>query len=185
MIKIDAPKIKEVEKQLGEFKKQAPSVIARALNRAVENTRTNAVRKTTEQYGIKAKDVRATISIVKANKNTLGAVVKSKGPMLPLSKFKVNPSNPRPKNPPKVLKVAVKKNGLKEILGAFVADVNGNKVFRREGKSRLPIKQLFAPAVPIMIGNANVLDYIESEALKVFDKRLDHEINRALGSGKK
>lgn len=184
MIKVDAEKIKEVEKQLGSFSNKAPTVISRALNRAAENARTNAVKKAREEYEIKAKDVRGTISITKANKSFLGARVESKGERIPLDRFKVSPKNPRPKKPPKVLKVAVKKNGLKDLIGAFVADIHGNKVFTRKGKSRLPIERLFGPAVPQMLGNQDVKAFIESEAQKVFDKRLDHEIQRVLEGGK-
>jgi Prophage minor tail protein Z (GPZ). len=184
MITIDASKLKEVEEQLGSFKNKAPTVIARALNRAAQNARTNAVKKVREEYQIKAGDVRSTIKITQANKNTLGALVKSTGGRIPLIKFKVSPSSPRPKNPPKALRAAVKKSGLKEIVSAFVANVNGNKVFRRTSKKRLPIEQLFGPAVPQMLGNVSVREYIESEAAKMFDQRLDHEIQRVLESGK-
>ncbi|WP_088227790.1 phage tail protein [Desulfosporosinus sp. FKB] len=183
MITIDAEKLKEVEERLGSFKNKAPNVIARALNRAAQNARTNAVKKVREDYQIKAGDVRSTIKITQANRTTLGAVVKSTGERIPLIKFKVSPSNPRPKKPPSVLKVQVKKTGLKEIVGAFVADINGNKVFRRTGKSRLPIEQLYGPAVPQMLGSSSVRQFVESEASKMFDQRLDHEIQRILESG--
>lgn len=184
MITIDADKIKEVEEQLGSFRNKAPSAIARALNRAAQNARTNAVKKAREGYQIKASDIRSTIKITSANKNTLGALVKSTGERIPLIKFKVSPKDPRPKNPPKMLKAAVKKTGLKGVVGAFVADINGNKVFQRTGKSRLPITQLFGPAVPQMLGSQDVRTFVESEAAKVFDQRLDHEISRILESGK-
>lgn len=181
MITIDIEKVKEVEKELGQYKSKAPVALSRALNRAASNAKTNASKKVRENYTIKAKDISSTISITKANRGSLRAVVKSKGERIPLIKFKVSPSNPRTKNPPKVLKVAVKKGGLKALVGAFVANVNGNKVFRRLGKSRLPIEQLFGPAVPQMLGTSTVKEFVESEATKVFDQRLDHEIKRILG----
>lgn len=184
MMTIDVHTIKKVEKELGSFRNKTPTVLTRALNRAAQNAKTNAVRKVREQYQVKAKDIRDTIKITKANKSTLGAIVKSTGYRIPLNKFKVNPANPRPKNPPKVLKVAVKKDGLKELLGAFVADINGSKVFRRTTSKRLPIELLYGPAVPQMLGNVSVKDFIENEAAKVFEQRLNHEINRALEGNK-
>lgn len=184
MIRVDASKLKEVEQQLGSFSNKAPTVISRAINRAAQNARTNAVSKAREEYVIKAKDVRDTIKIRKASTRSLGAVVTSKGSKVPLIKFKMSPNKPRPKRPPKSLKVGVKKGGLKEILSAFVADINGNKVFERETKKRLPIKQLFGPSVPEMLGNENVKTYVEREAVKMFDKRLEHEINRIWEVGK-
>lgn len=180
MITIDANLIREVEVQLGSFKNKAPAVISRALNRATANAKTNAVKKVREEYIIKAKDVRDTIKVTKANRKSLGAVVSSTGGHIPLIKFKVSPKTARPKKQPKILKAAVKKDGLKEVIGAFVANVNGDKVFKRTSRSRLPIEQLFGPAVPQMLGNVDIKTYVETEAMKTFNRRLDHEMNRIL-----
>lgn len=181
MITIDESTIKEVEARLGDYKKKAPSALSRALNRAASNAKTNASKKAREQYTIKAKDINQTINITKASSGSLRAVVKSKGERIPLIKFKVSPANPRPKNPPKVLKVQVKKDGLKALVGAFVANVNGNKVFKRTTSKRLPIQQLYGPAVPQMLGASTIEEYVESEATKMFNQRLDHEVERIMG----
>jgi hypothetical protein len=185
MIEITAKNIKEVEERLGSFRNKAPLAISWALNRAADNVKTNAAKKAREEYEIKAKDIKDTLRIIKANKNSLSAEVRSKGARIPLIKFKVRPNEPRPSNPPKILRVAVKKTGLKGLVGAFVADINGNKVFKRKTRSRLPIEQLFGPAVPQMLGNPEVKKYIENEAMKVYYKRLDHEIDHILGVDKK
>lgn len=179
MIEVNERMISDVQRRLGQFKNKAPTVISRALNRAASNAKTNAVKKAKEEYEVKSTDVRSTIQITKSNRNQLGAMVTSTSTKLPLHKFKVSPKTPRPRNPQR-LKVAVKKSGLKELMHAFVANVNGNKVFERETSSRLPIKQLFGPSVPEMLGNRDVKSYIEDEAVRIFDRRLDHEINRVL-----
>ncbi|MCT4543291.1 MAG: phage tail protein [Vallitalea sp.] len=185
MIKVNSLDIAIVEQKLGSFKNKAPTAISRALNRAAANAKTNTSKKVREGYNIKAKTIRETIDVNKANKNKLRSSVKSKGEKVSLSKFKVSPANPRPTRPPKVLKVSVKKDtGLKEILGAFVANINGNKVFERTTKSRLPIKQLYGPAVPQMLGNEVVRKSIEEEARKTYLTRLEHEINRVLEKSK-
>lgn len=184
MITIDSDKIAEVEKELGQYKSKAPVALSRALNRAASNAKTNASKKARETYAVKSKDIKETINITKANKNSLGALVKSKGERIPLIKFKVSPPNPRPNKPPKVLRVEVKKTGLKNIVGAFVSNINGNKVFKRTSKSRLPIEQLFGPAVPQMLGTSSIREYIETEATKMFDQRLDHEIERIMEGNK-
>lgn len=184
MIKVDVKEIYKVEKELGKYKSQAPLAISRAINRAATNAKSNASKKVREQYVAKAKDIKDTITIKKATRGNLRAIVKSSGERLPLIKFKVKPNNPKPKKPPKVLQVEVKKGGMKELIGAFVADINGNKVFKRTSSSRLPIKQLFGPAVPQMMNNDSVKDYIEKEATKMYQDRLDHEIQRMLGGNK-
>lgn len=180
MITINAEKIKQVEKELGQYKSKAPVALSRALNRAASRAKTVASKKAREQYIIKAKDINSTIKITKANRGNLRAIVMSRGQRIPLIKFKVSPSNPRPKNPPKVLKVAVKKGSLKELVGAFVANVNGNKVFKRTSSSRLPIQQLYGPAVPQMLGSNFVTEFTENETDNVFEERLDHEIKRIM-----
>lgn len=184
MISADVKEIYKVEKELGKYKLQAPSAISRAINRAATNAKSNLSKKVRENYSVKAKDVKDTIAIKKATKNNLGAVVKSSGQRIPLIKFKVSPANPRPSNPPKVLKVGVKKGGLKELVGAFVANINGNKVFKRTSSSRLPIQQLYGPAVPQMMNSESVKEYVENEATKMYQQRLDHEIQRIMEGGK-
>jgi hypothetical protein len=184
VITIDTIKFKEVEQALGEYKNKAPTALSRAINRAAANAKTNASKKAREQYNIKAKDITSTFKITNANKSSLRAIVKSSGERIPLIKFKISPSKPNPRKLPKVLRVEVKKGGLKNLVGAFVANVNGNKVFKRLSKSRLPIQQLYGPAVPQMLGTDNVREFIENEASKVYDQRLDHEIQRILGGNK-
>jgi hypothetical protein len=180
MISIDSNKLKEVEKQLGQFKGKAPTAISRALNRAAANAKTNASKKAREEYIVKASDIKSSINISKATKSKLGASVVSKGERLGLHKFKVSPKAPRHKNPPKSLKVSVKKGSGKKLLHAFIADINGGKVFERTSKARLPIRQLYGPAIPQMLGNVSVKNYIESESAKVFNQRLEHEIKNIL-----
>lgn len=179
MIKVGVMKILEVEKQLGNMKYKAPMVIARALNRAAANAKSSASKKVRETYNVKSKDISSTIKILKANKNRLGAVVKSTGTKVSLIKFKVTPKKRLKKQ--KKVKVAVKKDGMKELNHAFIADINGPKVFERVGKNRLPIKHLFGPSVPEMLGGKSVREFVEIESEKTFEKRLEHEINRELG----
>lgn len=180
MISINSNTIREVETQLGQFKSKAPTVIARALNRAAANAKTNAAKKAREEYIVKASDIKNSITVSKATKSSLGTKVVSKGERLGLHKFKVSPKTPRPKNPPSSLKVAVKKGSGKQLLHAFIADINGGKVFERTSAVRLPIRQLYGPAIPQMLGNVSVSNYIETESSRVFDQRLEHEINTIL-----
>ena len=162
MIEIDKKQMEVIKKLFKGMESKLPTVLMRSINRAADNAKTNMGRETSRNYIVKAGDVKAT--------------------KVPLYKFKVSPSVPKPKNPPKAYKVKVKKSGsLKSILGAFVADINGyNRVMQREGKARLPITQLYGPSIPEMIGNKSVSQYIEDEAAKTLEKRIDHEIKRIM-----
>ncbi|MDT2292339.1 phage tail protein [Paenibacillus larvae] len=78
---------------------------------------------------------------------------------------------------------SVKKDGGKKAIpGAFIAQVGGHiGAFKRVGKKRLPIQELYGPAVPVMLGNDVVKKHIETEAQKRLSERLNHELNRRLG----
>ena len=62
---------------------------------------------------------------------------------------------------------------------AFIARSGFNGVYARKGKSRLPIQQLYGPAVPQMLSNG-VVKLITDEARATFAQRVDHEIDRVL-----
>lgn len=192
MITIDADTLRDIERRLLDYPKKAPLVISRALNRTAASVKTNASKKVRESYVIKAKDVNATFKVKKASRSNLSASVTSASGSMGLDKFKVRPLEARHTKPPKSLKVQVKKSGgAKSLLATFVADVHGLKVFTRESGSRhkkgrggkwseLPIKRLFGPPIPEMVGSKSVRGYVETEAAKVFETRLEHEIKRTL-----
>ena len=187
MIEVNLKHLKHIDSKLGEFKKKTPNVLARAINRAAANVKTNMSKLTTQKYMIKNKAIKDTITIKKANKSNLGALVKSKtNNRIPLYKFKINPKT-RPKKPPKSYKAQVRKSGsLKSILGAFVANINGiNRLMQRKTAKNLPIKQLFGPSIPEMVGNKESIRKIQEEANETLKRRIDHEINRILEAGRK
>lgn len=184
MILISVFRQREIEARLGDARKKAPKIIARALNRAIENTRTNVVAKAREEYHIKASDVRSTIRVSKATPSNLRAVVESKDTGRELSQFKVRPGSTRYKKPPKVVKVAIKKaGGFKNLPGEFVARGNSSgklHVLKRVTSKRYPINIKYGPSIPQMVGQPKVKWYVEREARVMFEKRLEHEMNRVL-----
>ena len=181
-VKIDQQMLHDVQQKLGNLSKKAPNVMANSLNRALSNVATNMSKEVRKEYTIKAADIKETLIKSRASKSNLRAVVESKGELIPLDKFKVSPRTvqPRRKSP---IKVGVKKGGVKPILHAFVADVNGIKVFERKGEARFPIRKLFGPSVPQMLANEQVREQINHEGNETFLRRLDHEINRILEKG--
>lgn len=179
MINITSRDIKKVQKRLKGNSSKAQMAIYRALNRTATNLKTNASKKAREIYRVKAKDINQTFSIQKANKSSLAALVVSKSKSMGLEKFKINAKDPQKR--PKAFKAAVKKSsGAKEIVRAFVANINGIKVFHRVGQKRLPIQRLYGPPVPQMVNNREVRDFVEKQAVETYNKRLDHEINRIM-----
>ena len=156
--------VDEIEKKLGNLKSKAPTVLCRAINRA------------------------------KASTAKLSAELTSKGGPIALSKFKVSPRRQvsrtkRGKASPAVYKAGVEKaGGLKPLSGNpkafFSAMGSGHEgVMERVSSRRLPLKQLYGPAVPSMVKNEEVIERIQKEATETLEKRIDAEINNILQRG--
>lgn len=178
-IVIDNAELQRVQDKLGEIKHKAPNAIASALNRAITNVKANVPKEVRQNYHVKAGDVKQTLKIMKASASKLQGEVKSSGQTLGLDNLKVSPKTVNPKRKSQ-LKIAVKKGSTKQVLGAFIASINGTKVFKRDGKGRLPISRLMGPSVPQMIGNEETVNKINQEAKNTYETRINHEINRLL-----
>lgn len=180
-IKIDSSELERIADMLSSIPKGMEKATSSAINRTLQSTRASATRKVRERYDIKSKDVRGTINLKRAgNSNPHGAMI-SRGTLIPLIRFKVNPSKPNPARRKPVF-ASVKKSG-GNIKAAFVTsfDSGHTGVFERVGKSRFPIKELYGPSTPQMIGEENIIKELEEEAQEVMLNRLSHEAIRLLG----
>ena len=181
--------VKELEKKLGNLKSKAPLVLARAINRAAQKAKTETKREVAAKYFISQGDVLKTVTLSKAS-----AELKSKGGPIALSKFKVSPNRgvKRTKRgySPSVYKAGVEKaGGMKPLSGnpkAFLASMGSGHsgVMTRKSARRLPIKQLYGPAVPSMIKNDEVLGNIQDAASEMLERRIDAEVNNILQGGR-
>lgn len=187
MITVDAKQLERAEELLKNIPDGVLKAVVNAINRAAESARTEAVRKVRERYYVKAKDVRETIRIIKATYENQAAVIYAKGSPLTLSKFRITPSKPSTKRRKKPIIARVVRGEGGPIPGAFVARMQSGHigVFKRAGKTRLPIQELYGPSVPQMLGHESVTEYVEEKAKEKLEERLEHEINRLLrGVGK-
>lgn len=171
--------------------KGAEKAIARAINRALEGARTDAVKAICREYQIKPTDVRRTFHIARARPGKLEAQVISTGGAIPLIKFKVSPKSPpsqKKKTPQerKVVVAGVRFGTAENMPYSFIVRAkNGyTGVFSRVGDRSLPIKQRYGPAVPQMLGHENVLRFIEERAHERLDKELQHQIDYLFGGGR-
>lgn len=190
---IKASGIEDVEKRLGNMKKNAPTVVSRAINRAIQNVKKNMGKETSERYFITSGEVKKTVNVTKATKSRLQAAAISQGAGIALSKFKVNPKTPvryrGASRTPKVYRAGVKKaGGVKPLDGnpkSFVAVMKSGHVgvFSRTSAKSLPIKQLYGPSVPQMVKNEDIMDKINRDANETLQKRIDAEINNLLRRG--
>ena len=154
-ITIDEAELQRAREQLGTLADKAPNVIANSLNRTVASLGAGVTKEVRKNYNIKAADIRKTLTSFRANRSNLSAKVESKGKVIGLENFKVSPKTVNPKRKSQ-LKISVKKGSTKQILGAFVANLTGIKITKRDGKARLPISRLMGPSVPQMIRNEGI-----------------------------
>lgn len=181
MIEFTAEQIDRAERLLGHIPGAAPKAMARAINRATESARTEAARKVRSMYYITQKDVKSTIKVYPASPGDLSALVVSRGNLIALTKFRITPKKPQPKRKSDII-VRVKRGSGGPVKKAFVAKMKSGHtgVFRRAGKQRYPINQMYGPSIPEMIGNPTVTGWVEEKARERLDQRLEHEIKRAL-----
>lgn len=60
--------------------------------------------------------------------------------------------------------------------------VSASGIFmKRQGKDRYPLKGIYGPALPQMFGNETVMNAMQKEGMEMYEKRLYHELERALG----
>jgi len=181
-IRFNREQLDRIDRLIERAPRQMPKVMARAINRAIETTRTEASRKIRETYYIKAKDIKASLTLKKASAGDLTARITSRGSTIPLTKFKVKPQKPQPKR--RLVVVArVKKGAGGPISGAFVAQMRSGHigVFNRVAGPRLPITQRFGPAVPQMLGGREVITHVQEKTTERLMGRLEHEVGRVLG----
>lgn len=154
-----------------------PSVFSNAMNRAAEQGKTEAIRCVTKEYTVKARTVRETLRIKRANKNDLSVELTSRGTRLPLRDFKHSPRGDTTGKNRKLIRVAVNRGAMKPLGNSFIYR---GRIFTRLGKARLPIEQNFSSAVPVMLNNDNCVDSIQETMSKSMSKRLDYEVRRTL-----
>jgi hypothetical protein len=188
-LSVHSDQAKLVRESLRHIPGASEKALMRAINRAVAGGKTDAVKQICAEYAIKPSDVRKTVKVIMAKPGKLEAKILSTGSPLPLIKFRVNPK--KPSRSRKVV-AGVKFSTKASLPNAFIQKMSSGHVgvFERmagkggERVGRLPIKQLYAPSFPQMLGNDEVLKYIEMKAHYRLDKELHHQVKHLFGGGK-
>lgn len=192
---------REIKRHLRDLESKAPSVISRAINRTITNIKKNIAQQiggTKGEYNIQSGEVKKTLKSDKATAKRLNGYVASNGSPILLSKFnaKIKPgpmkavSYSRGKPSPGFYSAAVKKRGGKKALQgsqkAFLgkSEKAGGLIFLQRFSNRsYPLKPLYGPAVPKMIGNEEIMASIKEEAESTLQKRIGAEIENILRRG--
>lgn len=190
---VDTKELNKIAIELKGLEKEVPGAVASALNRTVDTINTSIARMVTQEYAIKAGDVKKTIKKHKAQKGSLSAGLVSRGHTLSLAHFQFTPKQPGKKTK---VKVKIKRQGGKKVVNtspaAFVASTGATtedktqyNVFHRVGDKRLPIKVIRTLSIPQMIGNDKITSQVQEVAQKKLDERIKHEIEFRLDKAKK
>lgn len=154
-----------------------------AINRAIKAAKTAGTRKASKVYYQRQTDINRVTRVGRATRSNLSASFSSRSRKIPLYAFRVKPKQPIKDNPPE-LKVSVKKDtGFQTIKRAFVeiGRSSGNlNVFQRVGRERYPVRTLFGPSIPEMMGDGDVRGAVNDRAFEMLEQRFDHEIGRVL-----
>lgn len=175
--------------------------VMRALNRAADTTKTNAIREIQKRYNVTGKALRGTdrrsgaFFVKPPTPTRLVATVTASGNPLPLAGF-------RPRQTAKGVSLSVKKGAARRVIrGAFIARMKsghvgvfhrmsppGKRYLGKVGRHRgtpnrqdLPIDELYTTAVPGMFGEKEVQEALRKVAAARFETVLTQELTfRAL-----
>lgn len=147
----------EVQRALAQLQDDvAKQALARAVNRTLEQSRTAMSREIRSEFNLPARKVNEALRVNRANfkggrfsiEGSLESPAK-RGRSLNLINFGARQTR-------QGVTVQVKKGGPRKLIpGAFIAN-NGRTVFKREGKSRLPIKALSTIDIAMMFNTKRI-----------------------------
>lgn len=192
-IKIDKEQLVEVEAAMTGIKNGYKKILVRSLNKTITGVRTDAVSEIRKEITPKAKIVRDTFKLQKANYVNLSASVKSTGWPLPLINYLARPVK-------RGVTFQVRQAASRSLLpGAFIATMNsGHKgVFWRKHRDthhagivkrkvrygslpvryRLPIRQRYGPAVPSVMESEQVMEPILRKAGDRLSGEIEHQLD--------
>lgn len=192
-IKITSPNIKDIEKRLGALKNKAPNVLSNVLNRVISRVKTLAPKEITNKYKISRANFIKWVRYSKVTKSNLNAYYSARSYPLSISEYyKSKPNKFVSRKGLTIDKIKKKFKGVKTQVEkghgfilhkkAFIA-VMKNKthegVFRSIGNRK--IEEIKGPSAASILGNKEILEKIDKETKDVYNKRIEHEINRLLG----
>lgn len=175
-ISVDTKELMQAEKLLSASPKAVRRASANAINKTLTHVRANASKTIRKRYIVKAKDIKTTFSLRRANATSVYGVLKSEGKPIHLSKFKVTATR-RKKGMLQPLRVQVVKTASsKPVPGLFKHDTKS--FLHRVGRTSYPLRVPYGPSVPQMLGSKQVIHDIASEGEKFLNERFLHEVEQ-------
>ncbi len=175
-VEIDSRQFEDIIRALEAFSPNNVSAhISSAINRTAQHARKVGDTEIRGVYTIKKRDITRRVTIERASKGNLQAVIRVKGPEENVSVYK---SSLRKKG----VFVSIKRGGGTMVPRSFDKQKQKN-FFAREGAARLPIRPLFGPSVPQLWENEVVMENLQEETMEMYQRRLRHELERLMAGG--
>ena len=170
---IDPKQIEQIKGALGDLERRAPREIATALNATSKKVRIVSARALKKELNCPVKVLKKAIRQKgKANHENLTAVVGLfRGYPIPLKYFK-----PTQLKRGVTYKTRTGAKGKSVLRDAFIAPQYGGRVYRRKGKARGPLQQVYGPSP----GDAFEKSGIEQLATKTAQEELPKEMDRRI-----
>ncbi len=141
--------------------------ILNATHRAAITARKAGEQEIRKIYVIRAKDLKSRATI---RKGALETTIQVKGPFEKVQQY-------RARKRAKGIFVTIKKGSGSLIPRSFD---QGGRFMARTSKKRFPVEGLYGPAVPQIFGNPDVVDAMEEAGMAMYEKRLEHELDRIM-----
>lgn len=184
----DSQKIARI---LGNMRDQARPVLKKALNATAKDARKLLAKKAQETYAVKISGFNKGTKIKNATNANLAATINVTGRANELISFRVNPATYRAgaARPDiikgKVLKASSLKQLKKGNVKAFIVKYASGHVTvaQRLDSERLPIKTLYSPSNPSMIGSAKVYGVLRPQIGEMLQDEICKQISKTLSKG--
>lgn len=181
MISVTNEQVERVSLILGSIKNGKEKALVNSINRGLTTVRSQSGKLIRNSYRIKQSDItsNSNMNFKKASFSNLEGSINFAGAVIPLTKFKVTPTNPSKRQ---VTVAVLRETGGERIKHAFVAKMKSGHVgvLERVTKKRLPLEELYGPSSVHMMSNLRVLEQVEEKAQDIVNKRIEHEISRIL-----
>jgi len=167
---------------MAQYPARVQRATVRALNRALTSGKSRMGSLIAKDMGIKAADAKAAIRVEQATLARLQVRMLASLKRLPLSKF--NATGPMPsRGRGRGVSYRIGGRGRGRVENAFLAQMGSSHrgVFKRTGKGRLPIIELFGPSIGRVFDQQRPA--VIAEMRQVFDDRLAHELKFASTEG--
>lgn len=171
MITIDLTGIDRLAAGYAKKAGAAGPIVARALNRAGDQATTALGRQLAKETGLGVSKVRGSVHARRASRSDLVYTIKVDGGAVPLSEFGARQQKKG---------VSARPWGIRRIFPGTFQGVAGARVFKRQGKARLPIQQLYGPDLAKEVERGQSLDVVAKTAQEAFSKRVAHEVARMI-----